>query len=131
MTSLQVNASGPLQPAGSVLKLPEMPNPVIDRPSLEANVMPIVWFEPTATDTLEFEAVAMTVSSVPVVPLSPPTPPLGLVAVPLPPVPPVPPVLPARLAAPYAVPLLLLPQGELMSQPDTARSVARLKRSDR
>jgi hypothetical protein len=116
---------------GSVLKLPEMPNPVIDRPSLEANVMLIVWFEPTATDTLEVEAVATTVSSVPAVPLSPPTPPLGLVVLPLPPVPPLPPVLPVTLAAPYAVPELLLPQGELMSQPDIARSVARPKRSDR
>jgi hypothetical protein len=108
-----------------------MPNPVIDRPSLEAKVMLTVWFEPTATDTLEVEGVATTESSVPVVPLSPPTPPLGLVGLPLPPVPPVPPVLPVTLAAPYAVPLLLLPHGELMSQPDSARSAAKPKRSDR
>jgi hypothetical protein len=124
-----VKVVGPLQPAGRLLNVPEMPNPVIDRPSLEVNVMLSVWLEPMATDTLEAEGVPTTVSSAPVVPLSVPTPPLGLVAVPVPV--PEPPVLPVTLAAPYAVPLLLLPQGELMSQPVTASSVTRPNRSER
>src|SRR5579863_2024870 len=130
MTSLQLKVAGPLQPAGSRPKVPDTPKPVMDRPSLDVKVMLAVWLDPTATDTLDEEGVATMVSSVPVVPLSPPTPPLGLVVLPVP-VPPVPPVLPVTLAAPYAVPLLLLPHGELMSQPETVSSVARLKRSER
>jgi hypothetical protein len=127
---LQVKVVGPLQPAGSRPKVPDTPNPVMDRPSLDVNVMLAVWLDPTATDTLEEDGVATMVSSVPVVPLSPPTPPLGLVVLPVP-VPPLPPVLPVRLAAPYAVPLLLLPHGELISQPETTRSATTLKRSER
>jgi hypothetical protein len=77
-----------------------MPNPVIERPSLEVKVTLNVWLEPTATDKLDVDGVATTESSVPVVPLSLPTPPFGLVAVPLPPLLPLPPVLPVTLAAP-------------------------------
>jgi hypothetical protein len=115
-----------------MLKVAEMPKPVIDRPSLEVNVMLTVWLDPTATDAPDVDGVATMVSSVPVVPLSPPTPPGGLVVLPVPlPLPPLPPVLPVTLAAPYAVPLVLLPQGELISQPETMSRVARLNRSER
>jgi hypothetical protein len=59
-THAHVNLLGPLQPAGSAPKLPEIPNPVIASPSLEVKVMLIVWLAPVATETPAAEVVAIT-----------------------------------------------------------------------
>jgi len=70
LTDAQLRAPGPLQPAGSVARLPEIPNPDIALPSLEVNVMLSVCLAPTVTDIVpETEAVAITVSLLPVGPL--------------------------------------------------------------
>ncbi len=128
-TRAQVKLVGALQPAGSD-PLSEIPKPVIARPSLELNVMLMVWFAPTATDTAATEAVATTESSLPDVPLSPPTP-TGPVAVPVPVPLPVPPPLPVTLVEPYSDPVPLLPHGELISQPESSKSERAPRRSGR
>jgi len=96
LTDAQVKVLGPLQPAGSVPKVPETPNPDIVLPSLEVNVMLSVCVAPATTDRVPAtEAVATTESWVPVGPLLPA---IGL-----------PGGLPAVLpATPLRVPLLLL-----------------------
>lgn len=70
LTDAQAKVPGPLQPAGSVARLPEIPNPDIGLPSLEVNVMLSVCLAPTVTDMVPAtEAVAITVSLLPVGPL--------------------------------------------------------------
>jgi hypothetical protein len=89
LTAPQLKLLGPLQPAGSVPKLPEIPKPDIGIPSLEANVMLTVRLAPMTTDTAPVEGVATTKLSVPereLLPLNPTVPPAP-VAVPV--VPPV------------------------------------------
>jgi len=100
LTDAQLKLPGPLQPAGSVPKLPEIPNPEIALPSLEVNVMLIVCRAPTATDTVPpTETVAITES---LLPLRRPGPLIGSPGGLLPPVPPV------AAVTLLIVPLLLL-----------------------
>ena len=87
LTDAQLRLPGPLHPAGSAAKLPEIPNPEIAWPSLEVKVMLMVCRAPTATDTVPpTEAVAITESLLPTRPLGPLSGSPGGV---LPPVPPV------------------------------------------
>jgi hypothetical protein len=99
LTDAQLKLLGPVQPAGCVPDVCEIPNPDIGRPSLDANVMLTVRLAPTTTDTVPEEGVATTKLSVPECELPPLNP---TVPVPLPPVPPVVPV-----EVTEAVPLLL------------------------
>jgi hypothetical protein len=110
---------GPLQPVGSVPKLPDIPNPDIAFPSLEVNVMLTVRLAPTTTETLAAEGVATTKLLLPV---SPPPPPMGLPVGP-PPVPPVPP--PGVLMVPLLLPVELDPQPETSSSAQAPRSSER------
>ena len=70
LTDAQLKVPGPLQPAGSVARLPDTPNPDIALPSLEVNVMLSVCLAPTVTDMVPAtDAVAITASLLPVGPL--------------------------------------------------------------
>ena len=75
------------------------------------------------------EGVATTVSLEPVTPASPPTP-VGPVPPPVP-LPPPDPVVTVAVPEPYSEPVLLLPQGELKSHPETSSSEQTPRRSDR
>src|ERR1700722_8164119 len=94
---------GPLQPAGSVPKLFEIPKPDIAFPSLDVKAMLSVRLLPTTAETVPpTEAVQATLSMLPV---SPPPPTIGL-----PGGPPVglPPVVPVPLPEVSTVPRVLL-----------------------
>ncbi len=72
LTEAQLKLPGPLQPAGSVLKLPDIPKPEMANPSLEVKAMLTVSLAPTATATVPpTEAVATTEFSEPVITLIP------------------------------------------------------------
>jgi hypothetical protein len=118
-TAEQLKLPGPVQPVGSVPKVPEIAKPDIGRPSLDANVMLTVRRAPMTTDTTSEDGVATTKSSVPERTLPPLNPTL--------PVPPVPVVGPLELTA--AVPLLLPLEPE--PQPDNSASATQLTRSER
>jgi hypothetical protein len=121
LTDAQAKVVGPLQPAGSVPKLPEIPKPDMARPSLEVKVMLIVRLTPTMTDTVPAtEGVPTTESVLPVGPLPPP---MGLPVGP-PPVPPVPPP-PGTLMEPLLLPV------ELDPHPETISSAQAPRRSER
>jgi hypothetical protein len=99
LTDAQLKDPGPLQPAGSVAKLPDIPNPEMVLPSLDVNVTLTVCFAPTATDTPPATDTVATIELFEPVGLGvPPTGlPVGL-----------PPVLPPPPAVVSMVPLLLL-----------------------
>ena len=120
LTDAQAKLVGPLQPAGSVPKLPEIPNPDIARPSLEVKVILIVCLTPTMTDTVPATEGVPTTESV--LPVGPPPPPIGL-PVGAPPAPPVPPL--GTLTEPMLLPV------ELDPQPDTSSSTQAPRRSER
>src|ERR1700679_549084 len=74
LTEAQLKLPGPLQPAGSVAKVPVIANPEMALPSFEVNVILTVWVAPTATETALSDGVATTESLLPV---SPPPPGAG------------------------------------------------------
>jgi hypothetical protein len=120
LTDAHVRLLEPLQPAGKVPKVPEIPKPDIALPSLEVNVMLTVCFAPTATETVpETEGVA-TIELL--VPVGAPAALMGLPDGVPPGLPPLAPMLPM-------VPRLLL--YELDPQPDTRSSEHTPRRSER
>ena len=111
LTDAQVKLPGPLQPAGKVARVPEIPKPDIALPSLEVKVMLTVCFAPTATETVpETEGVATIELVLPV------GPPAALMGLPVG----VPPALPPPELGNLAAPTLLL--YELDPHPDKRSS---------
>src|ERR1700678_2602273 len=74
LTEAQLKLPGPLQPAGSVAKVPVIANPEMGLPSFEVNVILTVWVAPTATETALSDGVATIESLLPVSPPPPPRP---------------------------------------------------------
>jgi hypothetical protein len=73
-TEAQLKLPGPLQPAGSVAKVPVIANPEMALPSFEVNVILTVCVAPTATETALSDGVATIESLLPVGPPPPPGP---------------------------------------------------------
>jgi hypothetical protein len=99
LTDAQLKVPGPLQPAGSVARLPDIPKPEMALPSLEVKVTLIVCFAPTTTDTPPDTDTVATIELLE--PVGPGVPPTGLPCG-------LPPVFPPPPAVVSMVPLLLL-----------------------